>query len=368
MILLMTVGCSHDCQSIGPGPTPAAAPAETVASEAAITPLASGTSSILDIAVLGDWVCVIAHDRSLWCSIGGGALNELRMRRIDASREHARVAVPRQEVCTCDTDGLVRCWTELGRVDGPVESDVPELEGCTEISGRYPFLCALRQDGTMACVDEFARGRHVAAPAPVCTPGLSVGNEYACISSSCGGSGCWSLGSGRRGGPHGTAFARLRATLDNDRDFTPVASAHVAGGVPYRCAIVGDGVACSGQGWGTRRTAYLATDDGSALAVRVPGEHLVDVQVADTYVFAITESGDVYRWGCLETEVRCADRESRHTPTLVAVDTTMARGGSRGEVCFVDRSSHLVCQGPPPSGRYRSIDLATMVASVLGRN
>jgi hypothetical protein len=363
---VLTIGCADAAPTtttVIAEPVAVELPTEVVTLPITPAPAVAVPDPVLDLAVSYGLVCVVLRDGSAWCNHGGGP--DLGMWRLDARSEHARIAIAGGEVCTCDLSGAVHCWHGLFQPGGPTERDFPELAGCVEIAGHYPFLCTLGRDGTMACVDELQPRRTVSVAVPSCADGrsatLSMGIDYACISSPCGLSGCWSLAHGRHGGACGDLFPRLRTALDDAEHFEPTPAAHIAGGRPYTCELVDDDVLCAARP-GRPRGHFLRTENREPLRLSVPGQHLIDVHVAHSFVFAVTDDGDVYRWGCDEAIERCHGRTTRETPTLMATGAVLPRGMTRGDLCFVDEvRDSLICQYGVDDPEPRSASIRAML-------
>lgn len=181
--------------------------------------------------------------------------------------------------CVVTSDGLLRCWGRIPRLDEQDTLVPTALEGtyprALTVSAGYWHMCATFLDNSLRCWGSNSESQMGGTPEeePIMTPMLvdgigdvlevSAGYGATCARADDGGVMCW----GRNGdGQVGDGTQSRLVTMPTQISIVPVAPAFgISTGYGFTCAPFADGVRC----WGANR--YGTLGDGTRTRRLIPG-------------------------------------------------------------------------------------------------
>lgn len=352
------------CETVQVRPSLETAPTEA---EGAVVEETSPLLAAISLGVGPRSSCAVLADESLWCwgdgddGLLGGDSGPGPVRVLEAAGL-SQVMVGHARVCFLADEGL-RCFGDLGYGRDPVRTAptaVPGVEGVSQFALADEHLCFVGVDGRARCVGTQSRaGDGARANRPSNTLATSAQSVSAGLHHSCalvgGGVQCWGVANGRLGG------ANVRYYTESARpvpDLAGVRSISTHGSGSQTCALLADDeIRCWGLTSNTNRHGHYALVSETPLPLEPVGEAVASVVTGLMQVFAITDSGVVYRYMSQEpvSEEEPNGRSRMHTSYGSAVRLELPAVSTIGvglaHTCALTQEGAVLCWGLGGGGR-----------------
>lgn len=359
LVCVMLLGC--ETVQVRPSLEPAAEEVEEI--EAAAPTLAA-----ISLGVGPRSTCAVLSDESLWCwgdgdeGLLGGNPGPGPVRVLEAAGL-SRVVVGESRVCFLAAEG-VRCFGNLGYARSPVRTEptaVPRLEGARDFAVASRHACFIDGEAKVRCIGsgasagENARAQRLSDPLVSDAEGIATGLVHSCALAR-GHVHCWGEAYGGRLGGVGvrsyTTSARQLPDLEGVRSI----SSYSRGS--QTCALLaGDEIRCWGQTSSTNHRARYALLSETPVVLEPVGEPVAGIVAGLVQVFAIAESGAVYRYVSQQPTLeehangRAQLRVSYGAAARLDLPPISNIGGGLAHTCALTSDGAVLCWGLGAGGR-----------------
>lgn len=358
LFCLMLLGC--ETVQVRPSLEPAAEEVEEV-EEAAVSLAA------ISLGVGPRSNCAVLSDESLWCwgdgddGLLGGDPGPGPVRVLEAEGL-SRVVVGENRVCFLADEG-VRCFGDLGYRRNPVRTEpiaVPQLEGARDFAVGQRHACFIDGEANVRCIGsgpsagENARAQRLSDPLVSDAEGITTGLAHSCALAG-GRVHCWGEAYGGRLGGVGVRSFTTSARQLPDLEGVRRISAYSRGS--QTCALLaGDEIRCWGQTSANHRRRYALLGE-APVDLEPAGEAIASIVAGLVQVFAIAESGAVYRYVSQQPTMeesnsgRTQLRVSYGSPARLDLPPVSNIGGGLAHTCALTRDGVVLCWGLGAGGR-----------------
>ena len=321
--------------------------------------------------------CAILDDDSLWCwgSGGGGMLGQSPGPgpvRIETTPELSAVSVGPDRVCLVSA-GIPQCFGRLVPPSPygadffqtpPAPEEAPQpVRGLTGVSALAVGVdqSCFGTGGAVRCLGNEERGggrnaygSRVGDEMVADARSITAGAVHTCAARADGSVACW--GTGRAGQFAGARVTWFTYEAKAVPDLSRVRQVASAPNGALTCALdEADAIACWGTAGDFRDGEGMALGEG-LIPLAAAGEPLARIAVGLLEVFAVAESGALYRYAVgAPTGAAGSESEERTvrfgSPQRLATPPVSDVGVGLSHTCALGRSGEVYCWGLPLGGR-----------------